>query len=134
MQRMVVTLTVFMWGVALSSTGQAQVLSPRIAPLAEDQWTVNVRSGISGFGVTAQSVTNLHRTLARHPAALHGLGPLNTYLMGQSMVAAVDQLLMGDAMVLKQFIEYDSFRSHHASELACSMTGQISNHHRSAIQ
>lgn len=95
MQRMVVTLTVFMWGVALSSTGQAQVLSPRIAPLAEDQWTVNVRSGISGFGVTAQSVTNLHRTLARHPAALHGLGPLNTYLMGQSMVAAVDQLLMG---------------------------------------
>lgn len=95
MQRMVVPLVVFMWGVVLSSTGQMQVLSPRIAPLAESEWTANVRSGISGFGATTQSVTNLHRTLARHPTALHGLGPLNAYLMGRSMVAAVDQLLMG---------------------------------------
>ncbi|MYH29706.1 MAG: carboxymuconolactone decarboxylase family protein [Acidobacteria bacterium] len=58
-------------------------------------WTAEVRSGIEAFGVEPERATNLLRTLARHPPALHGLGPLAAYLRQRSMVPAVDQLLMG---------------------------------------
>ena len=58
-------------------------------------WTAEVRSGIEAFGVEPARATNLLRTLARHPPALRGLGPLAAYLRQRSMVPAVDQLLMG---------------------------------------
>ena len=45
--------------------------------------------------VDPAEATPLLRTLARHPPALHGLGPLAAYLRSRSMVAAVDQILMG---------------------------------------
>ena len=72
--------------------------SPRIDPVDPADsaaWTQDVRSGIESFGVDPERATNLLRTLARHPPALHGLGPLAAYLRQRSMVPAVDQVLMG---------------------------------------
>ncbi len=69
--------------------------APRIAPLDPAVWTAEVRSGIEAFGVAPERATNLLRTLARHPPALHGLGPLAAYLRQRSLAPAVDQLLMG---------------------------------------
>ena len=66
-----------------------------VDPAAAGAWTDDVRSGIAAFGVDPQRATNLLRTLARHPPALHGLGPLAAYLRQRSMVPAVDQLLLG---------------------------------------
>ena len=72
--------------------------APRIDPVDpadSTAWTPEVRSGIRSFGVDPERATNLLRTLARHPPALHGLGPLAAYLRQRSMVPAVDQVLMG---------------------------------------
>ena len=73
-------------------------LTPRIEPVDPADggaWTADARSGIESFGVDPERATNLLRTLARHPPALHGLGPLAAYLRQRSMVPAVDQVLMG---------------------------------------
>ena len=72
--------------------------TPRIEPVDPNDgaaWNADVRSGIEAFGIDPERATNLLRTLARHPPALHGLGPLAAYLRQRSMVPAVDQLLMG---------------------------------------
>ena len=72
--------------------------APRVAPISLDDpaaWTDDVRAGLASFGVDPERATNLLRTLARHPPALRGLGPLATYLRRRTMVPAVDQLLMG---------------------------------------
>ena len=74
-----------------SSTSRIQPVDPADS----GAWTADVRSGIESFGVDPDRATNLLRTLARHPPALHGLGPLAAYLRQRSMVPAVDQLLMG---------------------------------------
>lgn len=66
-----------------------------IDPRDEDAWTPEVRAGIASFGVEPAEATPLLRALARHPPALDGLGPLAAYLRSRSMVAAVDQILMG---------------------------------------
>ena len=71
---------------------------PRVLPADprdEAEWTAEVRAGIESFGVDPEEATPLLRALARHPPALHGLGPLAAYLRSRSMVAAVDQILMG---------------------------------------
>ena len=73
-------------------------LIPRVEPVDPADaaaWNADVRSGIESFGVDPARPTNLLRTLARHPPALHGLGPLAAYLRQRSMVPAVDQILMG---------------------------------------
>ena len=74
---------------------QGSPAAPRVDPLDEDAWTPDVRAGIAGFGVDPAEATPLLRALARHPPALDGLGPLAAYLRSRSMVAAVDQILMG---------------------------------------
>ena len=66
-----------------------------VDPVDSGVWTAEVRSGIEAFDVEPEQATNLLRTLARHPPALHGLGPLAAYLRRRSMVPAVDQILMG---------------------------------------
>ncbi len=71
---------------------------PRVEPVdptAAAAWSAEVRRGIESFGVAPERATSLLRTLARHPPALHGLGPLAAYLRQRTMVPAVDQLLMG---------------------------------------
>ncbi len=78
--------------------GQDRAVTPRIDPVdptGAAAWSADVRSGIESFGVDPERATNLLRTLARHPPALHGLGPLAAYLRQRSMVPAVDQVLMG---------------------------------------
>ena len=74
---------------------QSRPIAPRIEPLDASEWTADVRAGIESFGGNVEAATNLLTTLARHPPALHGLGPLSDYLRRQSMVTVVDQLLMG---------------------------------------
>ena len=77
---------------------QGRPTTPRIEPVDSTDtaaWNADVRSGIASFGVDPERANNLLRTLARHPPALHGLGPLAAYLRQRSMVPAVDQLLMG---------------------------------------
>ena len=72
--------------------------SPRIEPVDpadSSAWNAEVRRGVESFGVDPDRATNLLRTLARHPPALHGLGPLAAYLRQRTMVPAVDQILMG---------------------------------------
>lgn len=77
---------------------QDRLTAPRIEPVDPADpavWTADVRSGIAAFGVDPERATNLLRTLARHPPALHGLGPLAAYLRQRSTAPAVDQLLLG---------------------------------------
>lgn len=84
--------------VEASAAAQDRPAAPRIAPVDPADpavWTADVRSGIEAFGVDPARATNLLRTLARHPPALHGLGPLAAYLRQRSMVPAVDQALLG---------------------------------------
>ena len=83
---------------AVAPVEQNQPSMPRIDPVDPADpaaWTADVRRGIESFGVDPERATGLLRTLARHPPALHGLGPLAAYLRQRSMVPAVDQLLMG---------------------------------------
>ncbi len=83
---------------AVVAAGQERPATPRIDPVDpadSTAWNADVRSGIESFGVDPARATNLLRTLARHPPALHGLGPLAAYLRQRSMVPAVDQVLMG---------------------------------------
>ncbi|MCY4030170.1 MAG: carboxymuconolactone decarboxylase family protein [Acidobacteria bacterium] len=80
------------------AAGQGTPAEPRVLPADprdEAEWTAEVRAGIESFGVDPDEATPLLRALARHPPALHGLGPLAAYLRSRSMVAAVDQILMG---------------------------------------
>ena len=77
---------------------QGAPAEPRVLsadPRDQAEWTAEVRAGIESFGVDPDEATPLLRALARHPPALHGLGPLAAYLRSRSMVAAVDQILMG---------------------------------------
>ena len=83
---------------AAGASRQGPPAEPRVVPVDpgdEAAWTADVRAGIAGFGVDPAEATPLLRALARHPPALHGLGPLAAYLRSRSMVAAVDQILMG---------------------------------------
>ena len=82
--------------VVTESRGPSPALRVRpVDPVDSGVWTAEVRSGIEAFDVEPDRATNLLRTLARHPPALHGLGPLAAYLRQRSMVPAVDQILMG---------------------------------------
>ncbi len=69
----------------------------RVAPIGpgDAAWTEDVRAGIETWGVDPDEATTLLRTLARHPPALHGLGPLARYLRQRSTVPVVDGLLIG---------------------------------------
>ena len=78
-----------------AATAQDGPAAPRIDPVVEAAWTQDARAGIEAFGVDPDEATNLLRTLARHPPALHGLGPLAAYLRQRSMVPAVAHVLMG---------------------------------------
>lgn len=83
---------------APAATGQDRPAASRIDPVEpvdEAAWTPDVRAGIEAFGVDPDEATNLLRTLAHHPPALHGLGPLAAYLRQRSMVPAVSHVLMG---------------------------------------
>ena len=69
----------------------------RVPPVAPDDaaWTDDVRAGIETWGIAPEEATTLLRTLAQHPPALHGLGPLAAYLRQRSTVPVVDALLIG---------------------------------------
>ena len=90
----VVGLAVLGQTTAESQPSQAE---PRIVPIARSPtaWSSNVRDGVRTFGVEPEAATPLIRTLARHPAALHGIGPLAGYIRSRAMATAVDQVLLG---------------------------------------
>ena len=69
----------------------------RVPPVSPDDaaWTDDVRAGIETWGIAPEEATTLLRTLAQHPPALHGLGPLAAYLRQRSTVPVVDALLIG---------------------------------------
>ncbi len=95
MGRSVVVVCTMLMGVVPGAAAQERPGTPRIPPLEAAAWTDAARAGIEGFGVGLDTASNLLKTLAHHPAALHGIGPLAAYIRGRSMVTAVDQLLMG---------------------------------------
>ena len=74
------------------AAGQSRI--PPLAP-SDAEWTDDVRAGIASWGVAPDDATTLLRTLARHPPALHGLGPLAHYLRQRATVPVVDGLLIG---------------------------------------
>ena len=78
----------------LADTVAGQDRVPPIGP-GDDAWTEDVRAGVETWGIDPDEATNLHRTLAQHPPALHGLGPLARYLRQRSTVPVVDGLLIG---------------------------------------
>ena len=89
------------WGVCaalgmamLGAQGQVRPTQPRIRPLSEAEWSADVRDGLAAFGADPSTVTIIGRTLAHHPAALKGIGPLARFLRERAMVAAVDQTLL----------------------------------------
>lgn len=69
----------------------------RVPPIAPDDaaWSDEVRAGIETWGVATDEASTLLRTLAQHPPALHGLGPLAAYLRDRSTVPVVDAFLIG---------------------------------------
>ena len=78
---------------------QPRMTTPRIEPVdlegvPPDQWPVDVREGLAASGVDSGSTTSLVRTLARHPAALSGLGPFARYIRERSMATVIDQALL----------------------------------------
>ena len=86
----------------ISATAEAQgrVSTLRIQPVeVPDQGTDpaanDIRDAIAAFGVDAESATPFIRTLARHPAAAAGIGPLAVYVRERAMAAVVDQTLLG---------------------------------------
>ncbi len=91
----VVTITV----ISVTVRAQIRVNTPRIQPV-EVAGTVAESSAdglpdtFSAFGVDANSATNLIRTLARHPAAAVGIGPLAEYVRERAMATVVDQALL----------------------------------------
>ena len=91
------TLVVWTGGIALGAGQLVRSPEPRIQPLSEDDgaWSDYVNQGIETFGVDASSASNFLKTLAQHPPALYGIGPLAEYIRRDSMVTAVDQTLMG---------------------------------------
>ena len=77
------------------ASAQSRSAQPRVTVVQKAAWTADVRAGIESFGIDIGDATNLHRVLANHPPALHGIGPLAAYLRQRSMVTVVDQLLIG---------------------------------------
>lgn len=95
MRQPTVVACVLLIGAASGATAQEGLGTPRIPPVEAAVLTAEARAGIERFGVDPAEASNLLLTVAQHPPALHGIGPLAAYIRGRSMVTAVDQLLMG---------------------------------------
>ena len=85
--------------IPVTAGAQEPVNTPRIQPVealgrATDPGAEDLRAAIAAFGVDPDSATNLVRTLARHPAAVAGIGPLAGYVRGRAMATVVDQTLL----------------------------------------
>ena len=84
---------------SVTTLAQVRVSTPRIQPVealggVTDSAAEDLRIAIAAFGVDAESATNLVRTLARHPAAAAGIGPLAQYVRERARATAVDQTLL----------------------------------------
>lgn len=91
----VVTVTV----ISVTAWAQIRVNTPRIQPVeavgaAAESSASGLPDTFSAFGVDANSATSLIRTLARHPAAAAGIGPLAVYVRERAMATVVDQTLL----------------------------------------
>ena len=105
--------------IAATAVAQERVTTPRIQPVEAlgdrpDLAQGDLRGAFAAFGVDAGPATNLLRTLARHPDALAGLGPLAGYVRERAMATVVDQTLLAlrmawlcrsDAMWAEQAVE-----------------------------
>ena len=85
--------------ICVTAGAQIGVSTPRIQPVeapgeVTDPAAKDLRDAFAAFGVDAESATNLVRTLARHPAAAAGIGPLAGYVRERAMATAVDQTLL----------------------------------------
>ena len=92
-------LVVMVFTVITAAEAQVRVSTPRIEPVdalgeGTDSAPVGLRDAFAAFGVDAESATNLVKTLARHPAAAAGIGPLAQYVRERAMATAVDQTLL----------------------------------------
>ena len=78
-------------------SAQTPPAEPRLSAVESSpaEWSDDVREGIRAFGVEPDAATPLMRTLARHPAALRGIGPLARYIRSGAVATAVDQVLLG---------------------------------------
>ena len=84
---------------SVTTPAQVRVSTPRIQPVealggVTDSAAEDLRIASAAFGVDAKSATNLVRTLARHPAAAAGIGPLARYVRERARATAVDQTLL----------------------------------------
>ena len=114
--QLALVLAVFMT-IAATAAAQVRVTTPRIQPVESlgdrtDAAAGDLRKAFAVFGV--EPATNVLRTLARHPAALAGLGPLAGYVRERAMATVVDQTLLAlrlawlcrsDAMWAEQAVE-----------------------------
>ena len=64
---------------------------PRVWPVTEASQPADLREALASFWAEP---TPFALTLAQHPAALQGIGPLAKYIRERSMVTAVDQALL----------------------------------------
>jgi len=85
--------------ISVTAEAQGRVSTPRIQPVevpgeGTDPAANDIRDAIAAFGVDAESATHFIRTIARHPAAAAGIGPLAAYLRERAMAAVVDQTLL----------------------------------------
>ena len=71
--------------------GREQSSLPRIHPVDFDVQSRDFPEELTLFG---SPPTTFARTLAQHPDALRGIGPLSSYIRERSMVTAVDQVLL----------------------------------------
>jgi alkylhydroperoxidase family enzyme len=70
-------------GAGLAAREGSPRSGPRVTPLAEGQWTSEIRAVVSGAGVNGP-ITNDVRTLARHPELLKSALPFLVYIARNS--------------------------------------------------
>ena len=90
-QLMACGLCVALGAVTLGAQEQMRRRQPRIPPLSETAQAAVASEALTRFG---PEPTTFVLTLAQHPAALEGIGPLARYIRERSMVTAVDQALL----------------------------------------
>ena len=77
-----------------SPSAQIRLSESRIQPIETSAWTPDLREAAAALGGEPSSPINLAATLAHHPDALRGIAPLAAYIRGDSMVTALDQVLV----------------------------------------
>jgi 4-carboxymuconolactone decarboxylase len=93
MRRLTTLPMIFVLGISLGAQSSSPPTAPRISPLAEDQWSEDIRA-VSSSANRGGRATNDFKTFAQHPELLKGIAPLTTYLARELTLAPRERELL----------------------------------------